>query len=289
MGVEITSQADQYRQLVLDEWTDTGTLAAWRKWHPKTTIQLQAMTDALLEAAQARPGLRVLDLASGTGQPALDLARAVGPSGHVTSTDLSAEMLAIAEDYAREAGLANIAFQQADAERLPFADATFDVVTSRIGAMYFVDAQRALGEIRRVLKPGGRVALAVWGPADQGTYVTSMVGPFLRRVAVPEPPPDAPQPLRYARPGALGGALERAGFRAVNESHRVIPAPWPGTPEEYWQQFYEVAVPFQPLFDGLPPEERAKAVAEAADLLRAHYDGTTVHTTAAIVIASAER
>ena len=289
MGTEVTSRAEQYRQLVLDEWTDERTLAAWRKWHPKTTIQLQAMTDALLEAAQVRPGLRVLDLASGTGQPALDLARAVGPTGHVTATDLSAGMLAIAEDYAREAGLANLAFRQADAEQLPFADATFDVVTSRIGAMYFVDARRALGEIRRVLTPGGRVALTVWGPLDQGTYAISMVGPFLRRVAVPAPPPDAPQPLRYAQPGALGGALERAGFREVDERHRVIPAPWPGTPEEYWQQFYEVAVPFQPLFDSLSPEERATAVAEAAELLRAHYDGTTVHATAAIVIASGVR
>jgi SAM-dependent methyltransferase len=289
MGTEITSQADQYRQLVLDEWTNEGTLAAWRKWHPKTTTQLQAMTDALLEAAQVRPGLRVLDLACGTGQPALDLARAVGPTGHVTATDLSAGMLAITEDHAREAGLANIAFRQADAEHLPFSDATFEVVTSRIGAMYFVDAQRALSEIRRVLKPGGRVALTVWGPTDQGTYVMSMVGPFLRRVTAPEEGPDAPQPLRYAQPGVLGGELERAGFLKVNEGHRVIPAPWPGTPEEYWQQFYEVAVPFQPLFDSLPPEERAKAVAEAADLLRAHYDGTTVHTTVAIVIASGVR
>ena len=63
------------RQSILDEWTSAATLAAWRKWHPKTTIQLQAMTDALLAAARVRPGLRVLDLASGTGQPALDLAR----------------------------------------------------------------------------------------------------------------------------------------------------------------------------------------------------------------------
>ena len=73
------------------------------------------------------------------------------------------------------------------------------------------------------------------------------------------------------------------------ERSLVIPAPWPGTPEEYWQQFYDVAVPLRPLFDSLPPDEFAQAKAEAADLLRAQYDGTTVHTTAAIVVASGVR
>ena len=73
MGTEELPQIEQYKRLVFDEWTDEATVAAWRKWHPKATVQLQAMTDALLETARVRPGQRVLDLASGTGQPAIDL------------------------------------------------------------------------------------------------------------------------------------------------------------------------------------------------------------------------
>jgi SAM-dependent methyltransferase len=279
----------RHRQLVRDEWTDAATVAAWRRWHPKMTVQLQAMTDALLEAARVQPGMRILDLASGTGQPALDLARATGPTGQAIATDLSPAMLAVAEEHARAAGLANVAFHQADAEQLPFPDGSFDAVTSRLGAMYFVDVQRALGEIRRVLRPGGHVALAVWGPADQGTYLAAVLGPLFRRVPPPQPPPDAPTPFRFAGPGALGGELRRAGFGRVEERTTVVPAPWPGTPEEYWQQLYEVAVPLRPIFDSLPPAELAQARAEAADLLRAHYDGSTVRTSVAIVVASGTR
>jgi hypothetical protein len=89
--------------------------------------------------------------------------------------------------------------------------------------------------------------------------------------------------------GGLRGELERAPFREVTETHCIVAMPWPGPPEEYWQSFYDLAVPMHPLFDGLPPQERAAAVGEVADLLRAHYDGQVVQTTQAIVIASGVR
>jgi SAM-dependent methyltransferase len=289
MTADTVSAQAQYRHLVRAEWTGAATIEAWRTWHSKITIQLQAITDVLLDAAHVRPGLRILDLGSGTGQPALDLARATGPRGQVVATDLSAAMLTIAEEHACTAGLTNMAFRQADAEALPFADESFDAVTSRLGAMYFVDMQRALGEVRRVLKPGGHVALAVWGPGDQGTYVTCMLGPFFRRLALPDVLPDAPTPFRFATPGALGGALRRADFQQVEERTLLLPAPWSGAPEEYWQEFYDVAVPMRPLFKSLPREEFVRAKAEAVDLLRAHYDGSTVHTSVAIVVASGTR
>jgi SAM-dependent methyltransferase len=289
MTADTVSAQAQYRHLVRAEWTGAATIEAWRTWHSKMTIQLQAITDVLLEAAHVRPGLRILDLGSGTGQPALDLARATGPRGQVVATDLSAAMLTIAEKHARTAGLTNMAFRQADAEALPFADESFDAVTSRLGAMYFVDMQRALGEVRRVLQPGGHVALAVWGPGDQGTYVTCMLGPFFQRLALPDPLPDAPSPFRFATSGALGGALRQAAFQQVEERTLLLPAPWPGAPEEYWQEFYDVAVPMRPLFESLPREEFVRAKAEAVDLLRAHYDGSAVHTSVAIVVASGTR
>ena len=159
----------------------------------------------------------------------------------------------------------------------------------RIGVMYFADVQRALGEIRRVLAPGGRVALVAWGPPERGTFAAALIGPFLRRAAPPPPAPGMPQPLRFAQEGALRGELERAGFGAVEEEHQVVPAPWPGTPEEYWQFFYDIAVPFRPLLDGLPAPERAAAVAEVLDGLGAHDDGQAIQTTSASVVASGVR
>jgi ubiquinone/menaquinone biosynthesis C-methylase UbiE len=284
-----TAQAE-YREAVRQEWTAENTTEAWRKWHQKMAVQLQAMSDALLEAAGIQPGQRVLDLASGTGLPALDIARVVGPTGRVTATDLSGAMIEIVRSNASEACITNLDLRVLDAEtELPFPDACFNAVTSRPGAMYFIDFPATLREVRRVLKPGARAAFAVWGPPDQGTYVEGVLGPFFRRVTLPDLPPDAPNPFRFAAPGLLSSALRASGFDHLVEQTLVVPAPWPGTPDEYWQQFYEIAVPMRPIFNSLPREEFEKARAEAVGLLAAQYDGWTVNATAATVIASGRR
>lgn len=280
---------EAFKQMVHDEWTDETTITGWRRWHPGVTIQCQEMTDAILATAHIQPGMRVLDLACGPGEPAFAIARAVGPDGQVTATDLSPGMIAVAEENAAREHLTNIIFQQGDAHALPFVDETFDAVMSRLGVMYFTDIQQALGEIRRVLRPGGHLSFVAWGPADQGTYVLSMLMPFFKRVEVPPPPPDAPQPFRFAPQGTLSAELEHAGFRQVDEEHRVIDVSWPGPPEDAWQQFYDVAVPVHPLVDGLPADERARAIAEVIGGLRDAYDGQRVHLSAVIVVASAVR
>lgn len=280
---------EQARQALRHKWTHDHVVGTWRTHHAKTAVQTQAMTDALLAAAHLSPGLQVLDLASGSGQPALDLARAVGPSGHVTATDLSEGMLALAEKHARQAGLANLTCQVADAEHLPFPDAAFDRVTSRLGAMYFVDIDRSLREIHRVLRPGGRVTFVVWGPPDQGNGWTLLLGPFLSRVTLPPSPPDAPEMYRFAAPGSLSARLEQAGFRDVTEAARLIAFAYPGPPEETWQQFEDMLKDPRPLFDSLAPEERAAAVREVIENLRTVYDGTYTTTTGSIVVVSGLR
>ena len=211
------------------------------------------MKQALLAQARIEPGMRVLDLACGQRRPAIAIAGLVGADGDVTALDVSAEMLEVCEDNAREAGRANMSFACADAEALPFADETFDRVTSRLGIMYFVDAQKALYEIRRVLKRGGIAAFLVWGPAESSPYFLCGLGPFMQRLNPPAPPPDAPGPLRYAvRRLALEG-VGRRGLRGGHEQQHVVELPWPGSPDELWQHLYDVAVPARPLFDGLPP------------------------------------
>jgi SAM-dependent methyltransferase len=278
-----------YRQMVFDEWSNPAAASAWRAWHPKIIVQQELMKQALLAQAGIEPGMHVLDLAAGSGDPAITIAGLVGTDGEVAALDVSAEMLEVCEDNARQADRTNMTFACADAEALPFADETFDRVTSRLGIMYFVDAQKALSEIRRVLKPGGIAAFLVWGPAESSPYFMCGLGPFIRRLNPPAPPPDAPGPLRYAAPGSLSSELSAAGFEAVHEQQDVVELPWPGPPDELWQHLYEVAIPARPLFDGLAPIEREEAVAEAVAGFGEYYDGVHVNVPAAIVVAAGTR
>jgi SAM-dependent methyltransferase len=282
-------QMNKFKEMVRQEWTDESTVAAWTKWFPKHTIQCQAGTAALLEAAKPAPGEQILDIAGGPGEPAISIARLIGPTGHITVTDLSAGMLATNERNMRAAGLTNASFQQADAHALKFPDQRFDLVTSRWGVMYFADPLTALQEIRRVLKPGGRAAFLAWGNMENNHFFGTALGPFFKRVDVPPPPPGMPTPARYAQAGSLSGDLRQAGFREVHEETRTINLGWPGTPEELWQHFYEVAVPFRPVIDGLPGTEREQAIHEAIEGFRRYYDGKSVNTPADIIVATGIR
>lgn len=289
METATLSTADQFKERVRQEWSDPTTVAGWRQWFPKMLVQFQAGTDLLLQAASLEPGMHVLDLASGSGDPALALAGSVGPTGLVTATDISTEMLALVEETGRAQGLTNITFRQADAHALPFPDRHFDRVVSKLGVMYFVDCVQALREVRRVLKPDGKIALLAWGPPEQSPYVETALGPILRRAQLPPPLPDAPQPFRFAARGALTAELNRAGFHQIQEETHVIPMPWPGPPEELWQHLYDIAAPFRPVIDGLAPGEREQAIGEVLAGLRRYFNGERTNTPAAIVIASATR
>lgn len=279
----------KFESKVRTEWIDDATCAAWRKWHDKSVRLWGELTDALLAAARLAPGQRVLDLASGTGDPALTIAQRVAPDGHVVITDLAPQMLDIARDHATRAGLRNLAFEVVDAHTLPHADATFDRITCRLGVMYFWDCPRALAEVRRVLKPGGVASFIAWGPVEQNDYMRAAMGPFKRRQPPPAPPPDAPQPYRFGSPGSLSAELRAAGFSSINEETRIVNMNWPGPPDELWTRLYEVSAPMRPYFNSFAPEVRAEAVREAIANLATFFNGREVLTRAAIVVASAVR
>lgn len=289
METATLARADQLKESVRQEWSDPATVDGWRRWFPKMLAQFHAGTDVLVQAASVEPGMHVLDLASGSGDPALTLAAAVGPTGRVTATDASSDMVTLGEENGRARGLTNLTFERADAHELPYPDQQFDRVTSKLGVMYFVDCGGALREIRRVLKPGGKVALLAWGPPDQSPYIQAGLGPILARAQLPPPPPDAPHPFRFARSGSLTAELEQAGFRRIQEATHVIPLAWPGEPEELWQHLYDIAAPFRPIVDGLAPDDREEAIGEVLAALRRYYDGERTTTPAAIVVASAMR
>ena len=282
------SKTARFKAQLRQDWTEGA--AGWRKWNAQFVVQSRAATDAIVQAAQVTPGMQVLDLASGTGEPALTLAEAVRPGGHVTATDLVPEMLAITEEFARQRGLMNLTTQPADAEALPFPDQTFDVVTCRFGIMFCPDAGQGLREIRRVLKPGGRAAFIAWGPFDQNPYVTTTVCVFMQHVQLPPPEPGTPHPFIFAQAGTLSTALRAAGFAQVQEEVRTIPWVFPGPVASCWESAHEHSGPaLRRFFEALAPERHAQVIREVHAAIRQYYDGQQVNFTARIVLASGRR
>jgi ubiquinone/menaquinone biosynthesis C-methylase UbiE len=161
----MTSQdaVPDYKEMVREEWTCAAPL--WQKWNHNFVIQTRAATDLVVRGAEAAPGMKVLDLASGTGEPALTLARAIAPHGRVVATDLVPEMLEFAKENAAAQRISNIDFRFADAEQLPFPDREFHRVTCRFGIMLFPDIPKAVSEIRRVLNLVDGFALQCLDPS----------------------------------------------------------------------------------------------------------------------------
>jgi ubiquinone/menaquinone biosynthesis C-methylase UbiE len=282
------AKLEKIRERLRIEWTDERTVGAWRKWRSHIAQFTRGATDAILEAAQLRPGMQVLDLASGVGDPALYIAKAVGRTGKVTATDLGPDMISLASEIAQAKCLNNIEFKIANAEALPFANESFDVVTCRFGVMLFPDAVAALKECRRVLKHGGRVALVAWGSKEQPFYTTTG-GILMKYVSIPAPDPDAPSLFMFGERGRLSRTIEAAGFSDVREEVRTITGKWTSSLEKYWEQFTEIAAPFRPLIDKLTPETRARAVEEVLVALRRYWDGKEIVMPLEIVVGSGVR
>ncbi len=268
------------------EWNAFARAQAAQRWRRQSAAMGRQMTEAIVAEAKVEPGMQVLDVACGTGEPAISIALLLKGTGLVVGTDISPAPLKIAAQRARERSLGNVRFQQADVHSLPFADGSFDRVTCRLGIMFFSDLARALREMRRVLKPSGRVTLLAWGPMQQ-PYFESTVGAILRVVPGSALPASGRQMFRFGEAGVLATALEEAGFCSIEEEFRVVPWSWPGTPEEVWDYFQEVTVPFKPLIEAIPKAQREKVNAEALETIRRYYDGAQVNFTATICLASA--
>src|SRR6266567_25815 len=285
MSAADATKIQKFREHLHQEWTGDRTVTAWRKWHAQIAAFTRGATEAILEAAHLRPGMRVLDLACGVGDPALSIAEEVGPSGRVTATDLGPGMMVLAEELARKKGLTNIEFREANAESLPFADETYDVLTCRFGIMFFPDLPKALRECLRVLKPGGRAAFVAWGKKEQ-PFFTTTAGIILKHVPVPPPPPDpdGPSLFMFGERDRLRRALQDAGFGNVHEEDRIIAGRWSSSVEEYWEQFSEVAAPFRPLIEQLTPEKMTQAKSEIFAALKKFWNGRELNMPLEIVI-----
>lgn len=216
-----TFDAAKYKATTHDQWQAAAD--AWHRWGPTLSRWLGPATDRMRDMVGIGPGSRVLDVAAGAGDQTLVAARRVGPTGHVVATDISSNLLAFAAEEARKACLANVETRVMDGEKLDLPENSFDAVISRVGLIYFPDQQGALTGMRRVLKPGGRVAAIVYSTAENNTFFSVPVSVIRRRASLGPPLPGQPGPFSLGSPGALEAAYRKAGFRDI--AIEVVPAP----------------------------------------------------------------
>ena len=266
------------------EWGSSYRLVAAEKWKAKSAAMGRRVTEALVEFAGPQPGMSVLDLASGTGEPAISVAKIVGETGHVSALDLSGDLLKIATDRAEQRGFRNISFHQADAQQLPFPDRSFDLATCRFGVMFFPDVVRALRELNRVLRRGARACFTAWGPFEQ-PYWQSTFGVVLSRVGGPALAPGGEDPFRFAHPECLSAALAKAGFTQTEAAVHKVPWYWPGEAAELWQYAQAVSAPFRPLLERVPEDQWAAINREVHAEIQKYAASDGIHFEAQIVLA----
>jgi ubiquinone/menaquinone biosynthesis C-methylase UbiE len=259
----------RFKETTRDQWQQAAT--AWHRWGPTLQTWLGPVTDAMLDLARVGPGLRVLDVAAGAGEPALSAAVRVGPTGSVLATDLAPNLLAFAAQSARERGLTNVATRVMDGEHLELADASFDVALSRLGLIFFPDRPRALAELRRVLTPGGRVAIASFTTPEANRFFSIPIGIIRQRASLPPPRPGLPGPFSLGAPGVMEAALREAGFRDVVVHLVVTPLRLPAAAECVRFERESFAALHQ-MLAGLPAAER-EAVWREIEQELAQFEG----------------
>jgi SAM-dependent methyltransferase len=206
--------ANAYRDASLQGWEEAA--AGWVRSQELMRAFAAPVSHWMLDAVAPQPGQRVLELAAGLGETGLLAAELVAPVGGVVISDQADAMLAGARERAAELGLSNVEFQVINAEWIDLPVASVDVVLCRWGFMLMADPSAALGDTRRVLRPGGRVALAVWDSIEHNPWAQLPALELAERGLSSRPAPGTPGPFALGHAEGVYELLEQAGFAEVD-------------------------------------------------------------------------
>lgn len=274
-------QLEEIREQQKASWNKFS--SGWKKWDELTMDFLKPMGTEIIKELNLKNTDIVLDVAAGTGEPGLTIAAAI-PEGKVIITDLAEDMLEIARENAMLRGIKNIETMVCDVCELPFPDNTFDAISCRFGFMFFPDMLLAAKEMTRVLKPGGRIATAVWNIPEKNFWVTAIMGTINRNMELSGPPPGAPGMFRCAENGFMTNLFEQAGLK--NTSQKEINGKLNSkTTDTYWNMMTEVGAPIVAALSKADDAMKAKIKSEVYELVNQKYpDGNVVIDCSALVI-----
>ena len=213
--VSSTFDPNQFKMAQREGWDSVA--EGWKEWWEPIEKGAQKLSQRLIELAEIKPGQRVLDVATGIGEPSITAAKVVGTGGHVLATDISRQMLAIAKKRATFLRLQDIIeFKESDAEILDLANSSFDAALCRWGLMLFPNLDVAIGKIYSSLVSGGRFAAAVWADATKVPIISLATRTIGSQIQMSAPPPGVPNPFSLADTNKLENSLAGAGFRDIH-------------------------------------------------------------------------
>ena len=271
-------------------------IARWSKAAPywekhRGTIErlFRPVSEALIEDSEVVPGMSVLDIATGHGEPALRIAEVLGSHGEVVGVDPVDGMIEAARGEAARRSLWNARFEIAAADSLPFSDERFDAVVCRFGVMFFPSPAGGAREMLRVLKPGKMLAFAVWHFPDNNPFHSALAHVVDPVVPPQVLPPDAPEAFRFAAPGKLKRVLEEAG--AANCMERVFQFSMRAalSVEEFWSLRLEMSGILRDRLATLSPERFARVKEKAFESFRRFTADGELSFPAEVLLVSARK
>ena len=274
------TELEQIRDSQKESWNKFS--PGWKKWDELTMEFLGPHSKEMIRHIKPSGSDLVLDIAAGTGEPGITIASML-TDGKVTVTDLSDGMLQVAREKAEASGIKNLDTMIADACELPFADNTFDVVSCRLGFMFFPDMLLATKEMARVLKPDGRIATSVWGDPEKNFWVTCIVQNIKKYIEMPTPPEGAPGMFRCSEMGFIAELFKQAGLKNI-VAKEILGRINCQNAEEYWDFMTEIAAPVVAVLSNADEENIRKIRIGVINSVNEKYPNKTSLDTSGIII-----
>ncbi len=257
------SDPNALRIEIIEGWERAA--AGWGKNAERMRAFGMPVSAWMIDHARLQPGQRVLELAAGPGDTGFLAAELIRPGGVLLSTDAAESMLEVARSRAAELGIENVEFKRIELEWIDLDTASVDVALCKWGLMFTIDPEAALRETRRVLRPGGRIALAAWDEPEVNPWATVPTDALIELGHVEPPDPDAPGMFILSTPGRLEELLESAGFVDVEVESVELPRSFAGV-EEFVAETREISERFGRALAALSDSQREEVGRKIAEL-----------------------